>query len=387
VGDLEPFADAVIVAAGSSQRMGGRDKLDELIDGRSVLQRSVETVASARSVRGVVIVTAEARRDDLATREWFDRDAWQVVAGGQRRQDSVAAGVRATSAEVVLVHDAARPLVSASLVDAVAAAAREHGAAIPIVPVADSLRRVENGTITGIVSRDGLGAAQTPQGARRSLLAHALDARAAGSRTFTDEAEILAADGVPVAVVDGEAANLKITLPEDLARARALAGTQPATARVGFGVDVHPFGTELGLKLGGIEVEGAPRLHGHSDGDVVLHAITDGLLGAAGLPDIGRLVPPSDAASRGIDSAVIVARALAAAAGAGWRPSSVDVTVIGSRPKLGGRRLDAMADRVAVLLGLDRRAVALKAATGNLAGDEGAGRVIRATAAVTVVPR
>ena len=115
--------------------------------------------------------------------------------------------------------------------------------------------------------------------------------------------------------------------------------------------------------------------------------MTDALLGAAGLPDIGRLVPPSDAASRGIDSAEIVARALARVAESGWRPLSVDVTIVGARPKLGGRRLDAMADRVAALLGIDRGGVAVKAGTGNLAGDEGAGRVIRATATVTVVPR
>jgi 2-C-methyl-D-erythritol 4-phosphate cytidylyltransferase/2-C-methyl-D-erythritol 2,4-cyclodiphosphate synthase len=377
----------VIVAAGSSRRMGGTDKLDELIDGRSVLQRSVEAVAAARSVRSVVIVAAPARRDELAHRPWLANDAWQVVAGGQRRQDSVAAGVRATTAEVVLVHDAARPLVTPALVDAVALAAREHGAAIPVVPVADSLRRVEGGAITQFVPRDDLRAAQTPQGARRDVLAHALEARAGGEQTFTDEAEILAAEGVSVAVIDGEAANFKITVPADLAFARALAGAQPQASRVGFGTDVHPFGTELGLRLGGIEVAGAPRLYGHSDGDVVLHAVVDGLLGASGLPDIGRLVPPRDAASKGIDSAEILARALARAADAGWRPSSIDVTVIGARPKLGGRRLDAMADRISDLTGLERTAVAVKAATGNLAGDEGAGRVIRATAAVTVVER
>jgi 2-C-methyl-D-erythritol 4-phosphate cytidylyltransferase/2-C-methyl-D-erythritol 2,4-cyclodiphosphate synthase len=385
VAAIEPFADAVIVAAGSSRRMGGTDKLDELIDGRSVLQRSIEAVAAAATVRGIVVVTAASRREELAGHAWLNRDGWQVVAGGPRRQDSVAAGVRATTAGVVLVHDAARPLVSPALVDAVATAARDHGAAIPVVPVADSLRRVERGAITEFVPRDDLRAAQTPQGARRDLLVRALDARAAGPQTFTDEAEILSAEGVPVAVVDGERTNLKITLPEDLALARALAGATPRASRVGFGTDIHPFGTELGLRLGGIDIDGAPRLHGHSDGDVVLHAVVDALLGASGLPDIGRLIPPDDASSRGIDSAVIVARAVDRAAEAGWRPSSIDVTIIGARPRLGGRRLDAMGDRLAALAGLERQSVAVKAATGNLSGDEGAGRVIRATAAVTVV--
>jgi 2-C-methyl-D-erythritol 4-phosphate cytidylyltransferase/2-C-methyl-D-erythritol 2,4-cyclodiphosphate synthase len=387
VGDEDRFADAVIVAAGSSRRMGGNDKLDELINGQTVLQRSVEAVAASRSVRGIVVVTAPQRRDEVARRPWLTDAGWQVVAGGERRQDSVAAGVRATSAAVVLVHDAARPLVSARLVDAVAAAAREHGAAIPVLPVADSIRHVEHGLVTGIVPRDDLRAAQTPQAARRELLEHALETYAGGAETFTDEAEILARDGVEVAVVDGEPANLKITVPEDLVLARALAGGLTQGTRVGSGEDVHPFGTEMGLRLGGIEIAGAPRLHGHSDGDAVLHALADALLGAAGLPDIGRLFPSDDAASRGIDSTLIVARALERLAESGWRPSSVDLTVVGARPKLGGRRLDAMADRVAVLMGLARNAVSVKAATGNLAGDEGAGRVIRATAIVTVASR
>jgi 2-C-methyl-D-erythritol 4-phosphate cytidylyltransferase/2-C-methyl-D-erythritol 2,4-cyclodiphosphate synthase len=274
-----------------------------------------------------------------------------------------------------------------ALVDAVALTAREHGAAIPVVAVADSLRRVVAGTVAGVVPRDDVRAAQTPQGARRALLSHALDAFAGGAESFTDEAELLARDGVAVAVVEGEATNLKVTVPEDLVIARALAGGAASSPRVGFGEDVHPFGPDLGLRLGGIEIAAAPRLHGHSDGDVVLHAVADALLGASGLPDIGRLFPPAEAGSRGIDSARIVAAALARSADAGWRPSALGVTIVGARPRLGGRRLDAIAERLAQALGIDRSSVAVKAATGNLSGDEGAGRVIRATAAVTAVPR
>jgi 2-C-methyl-D-erythritol 4-phosphate cytidylyltransferase / 2-C-methyl-D-erythritol 2,4-cyclodiphosphate synthase len=394
----ERFADAVVVAAGSSRRMGGVDKLDQEIDGRSVLQRSVEALASARHVRNVIVVASAERHAELSSRSWLlHRDAWKVVVGGARRQDSVAAGVLVTSADVVLVHDAARPLVSADLVDAVAVAAREHGAAIPVVPVVDSLRRVEGGVVTGSVGREALRAAQTPQGALRDLLSRALERHAGGSDTFTDEAELLARDGVRVAVVDGEVTNIKVTLPADLELARALANAaagRSATAaaavtasRVGFGEDVHPFGTDLGLRIGGIEIPSAPRLHGHSDGDAVLHSVANALLGAAGLADIGHLFPPEAKASRGIDSSRIVSRALEEAAAAGWRPVAVSVTVAGARPKYGSARLRAMAEALAGLLGLAAEAVSVHAISGNLSGDEGAGRVIRATAAVTTEPR
>jgi 2-C-methyl-D-erythritol 2,4-cyclodiphosphate synthase len=156
---------------------------------------------------------------------------------------------------------------------------------------------------------------------------------------------------------------------------------------VGFGMDVHPFGPHMGLRLGGIEIPEAPQLYGHSDGDVALHALCDALLGAAGLPDIGRAFPAGAPETRGIDSALLLASVLEQVAERGWRPSSVDVTVVGSRPRLGGQRLDAMANSIAHLLGIPLDRVAVKASTGNLSGDEGAGRVIRADVAATLIAR
>jgi 2-C-methyl-D-erythritol 4-phosphate cytidylyltransferase/2-C-methyl-D-erythritol 2,4-cyclodiphosphate synthase len=383
------FADAVIVAAGSSRRMEGLDKLDQDIGGRTVLERSVSAMAAGRSVRNLVVVVTPARVKQIAGTTWAREMGVRVVAGGARRQDSVAAGVRAADAEVVLVHDGARPLVPPSLVDAVADAARTDGAAIPLIPVTDSLRLVQDGRVAGSVPRDGLFAAQTPQGARRGLLVQALDALAATDQLFTDEAELLDRYGVRVTSVPGDPANLKLTVPSDLALARALAAPSSAAAgqRVGFGMDVHPFGPLMGLRLGGVEVPEAPRLHGHSDGDVALHALCDALLGAAGLPDIGRAFPAGVPETRGIDSTRLVASVLQQVAERGWRPSSVDVTIVGSRPRLGGRRLDAMAENIATLLGIPVDRVAVKASTGNLSGDEGAGRVIRADVAATLVPR
>jgi 2-C-methyl-D-erythritol 4-phosphate cytidylyltransferase/2-C-methyl-D-erythritol 2,4-cyclodiphosphate synthase len=383
--DDRPFADAVVVAAGSSSRMAGTDKLLADVGGRPVLRWALDSLAAAPSVRDIVVVAPPDRVPALLAFPWLDALGARVVPGGERRQDSVAAGVRATHAEVVLVHDGARPFVSASVVEAVAMAAREHGAAIPVLPVVDSLKRVEAGAIVATASRQGLFRAQTPQGARRDVLLAATEALAAGPEEFGDEAELLARYGVAVTTVSGDPANLKLTVPADLELARALAAGRTGTPRVGFGTDSHPFGPEMGLRLGGIEIADAPRLAAHSDGDVALHAICDALLGVAGLPDLGRTFPASDPATRGIAGADLVREVVRLAAASGWMPVSVDVTLLGARPRLGAKGLDAMRDAISSLLNLDEGAVAVKASTGNLSGDEGAGRVIAATAIVSVV--
>jgi 2-C-methyl-D-erythritol 4-phosphate cytidylyltransferase/2-C-methyl-D-erythritol 2,4-cyclodiphosphate synthase len=381
------YADAVIVAAGSSRRMDGVDKLDADLGGATVLSWAVRAAAQSQSVRRAFVVVPPERVQAVSALDWIQGLGATVVAGGARRQDSVAAGVRAAQAEVVLVHDGARPLATPSLVDAVAAAAREHGAAIPVVPVVDSLRRVEGGRVREPIDRDGLYAAQTPQGARRALLLDAVEALSDGTEEFSDEAELLRRFGTDVAVVPGERTNFKITVPEDLTIARAmLNGSIAGAPRVGFGTDSHPFGPTIGLRLGGIDIPDAPRLLGHSDGDAALHAVCDALLGAAGLPDLGRAFPASDPETQGVDSARLLATVVEQLSGAGWRPASLDVTIVGSRPRLGGSRLDAMAAVIGELVGLPVSRVGVKASSGNLSGDEGAGRVISASAVATVVP-
>jgi 2-C-methyl-D-erythritol 2,4-cyclodiphosphate synthase len=301
----------------------------------------------------------------------------------------VAAGVRHLDAldpagrdRPVLVHDGARPLVSPGLVTAVAEAVVRHGAALPVLPVADTLKRVGEGLVLETVDRSALATAQTPQGARRGLL---LDAWTAyppdGPPEFTDEAALLEACTMHVHAIPGEPANLKVTLPDDLRRVEQ--ALIPASTRIGFGHDSHPFGPGTGLRLGGIEIPGAPKLAGHSDGDVVLHAVADALLGAAGLGDLGRLFPADARTPKGIDSTAMLAEVVARVAAAGLAPAGVDVTVIGARPKL-GPRLDAMRDAIASVLALGPGTVNVKASTGNLAGDEGAGRSISARAIATL---
>jgi len=382
-----PFADAVVVAAGSSRRMGGVDKLQVDLDGRSVLAWSVEAMRSAASVRDVVVVTGVERVATLSAEAWVRALGVRIIVGGDRRQDSVAVGVRATDAAVVLVHDGARPLVTPSLVDTVAAAARDRGAAIPVLAIADSLKHVQGDRVVGAAERGGVARAQTPQGARRELLLAAIDAFADGPEAFGDEAELLARAAIPVSAVPGEATNLKVTLPEDIRLARALAAGRSPGPRYATGSDSHPFGPDDGLRLGGIELPEAPRLWGHSDGDAALHAICDGLLAAAGMGDLGRVFPAGDPATRGIDSRELLANVVERLIRAGHTPASVDVTITAARPRLGGARLDQMRAVIAGLTGLPETVVSVKAATGNLAGAEGAGRAISAIALVGVLTR
>lgn len=368
--------------------MGGVDKLLAPVGARPLIAWTISAVAAAPSVRRIVVVTAAERVGEWRAAPWLPLGV-EVVGGGPTRQQSVANGVRHLAAAVdadpdrpILVHDGARPLVPAALVDAVSEAVDRHGAALPVLPVAETLKRVDDGRVVETVDREALAAAQTPQGARMRLF---LDAWRAfppdGDRQFTDEAALLEACRIPVHAIPGDPANLKVTLPDDLRRVEQ--ALVPDGARVGFGHDSHPFGPGAPLRLGGITVDGVPALSGHSDGDVALHAVADALLGAAGLGDLGRLFPADARTPRGISSEELLRTVVARLADVGLAAASVDLVIIGARPKL-GTRLDEMRGAIATTLGLDEAAVNVKASTGNLAGDEGAGRSIAARAVATV---
>jgi 2-C-methyl-D-erythritol 4-phosphate cytidylyltransferase/2-C-methyl-D-erythritol 2,4-cyclodiphosphate synthase len=377
--------------------MGGVDKLFHDIGGRPLLAWSIDALAAVDAVERIVVVTSAERAAEIREAPWLSPRVAAVAEGGERRHESVAAGLvaldtldasDASGARVVLVHDGARPLASPALVSAVLDAVSEHGAAIPVLPVTDTIKRISEGLVEATVDRTMLGAAQTPQGVRRSLLREAF-ARfpPAGPETWTDEAALLEACRIPVHALPGEPSNLKVTLPADLATAEAAlvgarASSEP-TSRTGSGFDSHRFGPGTPLALGGIEVPGGFRLHGHSDGDVALHAIADALLGAAGLGDLGRLFPAGPATPRGIASRELIATVLARVRAAGYLPSSVDLTIVGARPRLAGV-LDDMRGVIAELLELPAGSVNVKASTGNLSGMEGAGRGISAAAIATL---
>ncbi|HLQ47919.1 MAG TPA: 2-C-methyl-D-erythritol 2,4-cyclodiphosphate synthase [Candidatus Dormibacteraeota bacterium] len=386
-------ADAIVVAAGSSRRMGGTDKLSHEIGGRPLLAWSIDALTVVPEIERVVVVTAADRVAELRGAPWLPAEVVAVVAGGARRHESVAAGAAALDSidapddRVVLVHDGARPLVSAELVRAILDAAAREGAAIPVVPIAETVKRVENGRVAETVDREELATAQTPQGVRRGLLRSAF-ARypPGGPETWTDEAALLEACRIVVHAIPGETSNLKVTVPADLDRVRSALGgaaSGPGIARIGSGSDSHPFGPGAPLALGGIEVAGAYRLHGHSDGDVALHAVADALLGAAGMGDLGRLFPAGPETPHGIASRELLAEVARRLTAAGWRVSSVDLTIVGARPRLAGL-LDGMRDAIAGTIGVPGNVISVKASTGNLAGMEGAGRGISATAVAAI---
>lgn len=383
------MADAIVVAAGRSERMDGIDKLTADLAGRPLLAWSLDALATAPEVARIVLVAAPERVAAVRREAWLPAKVTDVVGGGRRRQDSVRAGFEAlerdphAAAEVVLVHDGARPLVRPDLVRRVASATARHGAAIPVVPVAETLKRVAGETVAGTLDRTSLGFAQTPQGIRRDVLRDVYRRQATASdETWTDEAAMLEAAGVAVHVVAGDARNLKVTVPEDLDRAAAWLAPAPGT-RTGIGHDSHGFGGARPLMLGGVEITDAPALHGHSDGDVVLHAVADALLGAAALGDLGRQFPADARTPRGVASSELLLAVVERVGQAGWRPVGLDVTVVGNRPRLAAH-LEPMRSSIATLLGLDLDRVSVKASTGNLHGDEGAGRAMSAMAVATI---
>jgi 2-C-methyl-D-erythritol 4-phosphate cytidylyltransferase / 2-C-methyl-D-erythritol 2,4-cyclodiphosphate synthase len=398
-GDRAVGADAIVVAAGASRRMGGIDKLAAPIGDRPLLAWTLARLADVPEIERIAVVVAPGGVEALLTASWLPAKVQIVVEGGDRRQASVAAGLEALVAldgsggdatrslvadqRVLLVHDGARPVVSPALVGAVIRAAARHGAAIPVVPTVETIKRVEGGLVIATEDRSALVVAQTPQGMRRGLLRAAFARYPAdGPETWTDEASLLEACRIAVHAIPGDASNLKVTTPDDLGRAE-LALLGPRRHRIGFGDDGHPFGPGEPLALGGIAIEGAPRLHGHSDGDVALHAVAEALLGAAGLGDLGRLFPAGPMTPQGIDSADLVREAARRLAAAGFRPSSVDLTIVAARPRLGDR-LAAMREAIAELVGLPAERVSVKASSGNLLGVEGAGRAITARAVALV---
>ena len=385
-----PTADVIVVAAGASTRMGGIDKITEPIAGRPLLAWTLHAFDTLRPIDRIVVVVAPERVAEMSNATWMPSRA-VVVAGGERRQESVAAGVAeierrgAPEDRIVLVHDGARPAILALPIIRVIEATAVHGAAIPVLAAVETVKRVEGEFVAETVERTGLGFAQTPQGVQLGILKAAYEQYPPdGPTTFTDEAALLEACTIPVRVVPGQIDNIKVTLPADRSRAAWILGVDRPT--VGFGDDSHSFGPGEPLALGGLVIAGAPRLAGHSDGDVVLHAVADALLGAAGLGDLGRLFPADGRTPRGVDSGELLVEVVSRVVSAGFGVGHVDVTIVASRPRLADR-LDEMRSRLAGLLRVQQDRVNVKASTGNLVGIEGAGRGISARVVATLEPR
>lgn len=369
---------AVIVAAGSGSRFGTSVPKQFLgLEGMTPADRSIRAFGSVEGISAIVVVTP---RGDGWRSWWTPPGGVLTVPGGARRQDSVLAGLRELeSCTHVLVHDAARPLVSRELIERVMQAAVEFGAAVPAVPVRDTVKTVSDSLeVTGTVSRSGLRLSQTPQGFLRKHLVKALE----GAGDVTDECAAMEAAGWRVMAVEGDPANIKLTGPGDADMVVSMLRAWRET-RTGTGIDFHPFEEGVPLVLGGCGIESGSGLAGHSDGDAVLHAVADALLSAARMGDIGVHFPPGEPRWKDADSAVLLGTVAEMVRAGGWEIEQVDVTVISDFPRIAPLRGD-MIGRIAEILGVEEAVLWVKGTTANSLGDIGRGRGLACLATVSL---
>ncbi|HLJ58327.1 MAG TPA: 2-C-methyl-D-erythritol 4-phosphate cytidylyltransferase [bacterium] len=390
---LPAAVGAVVPAAGRGERFRGAvPKSLVPLHGRPLVQYALETLHRVEEVVAIVVVGpayALGAMRELVASAGLDK-VTAVVPGGADRQASVARGLEAlpVAADLVLVHDGARPCASPSLARAVAAAAATAGAATAAVAVEETIKRGQEGWVASTLDRSQLYRIQTPQAFHRALLERAHREAARAGFHGTDDASLVERLGHPVRLVAGEPANLKVTVPEDLAVAEALlrrAGAPAQTARVGLGFDAHRFVEGRPLMLGGVEIPWPRGLAGWSDADAVVHAIMDALLGAAGCGDIGQHFPPGDPAYAGADSLALLGHVRDLLAARGWRAAHVDVVVMAEAPRL-APHIPAMRAAIGGVLGLGADAVNLKATTLEGMGALGREEGIAAQAVATLAP-
>jgi 2-C-methyl-D-erythritol 4-phosphate cytidylyltransferase/2-C-methyl-D-erythritol 2,4-cyclodiphosphate synthase len=393
------FVSAIIAAGGRGQRLGGAGPKQLLsIGGRPILERSVSAFLTHPSIDEVVVALAADLAAAPPSYLLQSGKPLRVVAGGERRQDSVANAFREVSqhADIVVVHDAARPFVSRALIERTIAAAAESGAALAALPARDTVKRgvrrawgpasagvqppgnTEVTVVAETIPRDSIFLAQTPQAFRRAILG---DALMSGDEA-TDEAALVERAGHAVRLVDGESSNIKITTPEDVPLAEAIAGRArgasdkpPDRMRIGAGYDLHRMVDGRPLILGGVTIPFDRGPLGHSDADAVCHALTDAVLGAVAAGDIGRHFPDTDPRWAGASSIDLLRRAAGMAATRGYAVTNVDVVVIAERPKL-RPFVDAMRNNVAAALGMTPDSVSIKGKTNEGVGELGRGEAI-----------
>jgi 2-C-methyl-D-erythritol 4-phosphate cytidylyltransferase/2-C-methyl-D-erythritol 2,4-cyclodiphosphate synthase len=416
---------AIIAAGGRGERFGGAEPKQLLsVGGIPILARSVDAFTSHPSVDAVIVALPQALADDppayLRSAGAFARHregafarhreeagmppgtgtpVW-IVAGGARRQDSVANAFKAAgeTTDVIVIHDAARPFATAELITRTIEAAAESGAAVAAMRSRDTVKRADRvpaasgRTVLETIPRDTIYLAQTPQAFRREVLRRALEIGARDLVEATDEAALVELAGLPVRLVDGEASNIKITTPDDMVLGEAIAARESAirnpqstmsrparTGRAGTGYDLHRLVAGRPLILGGVAIPSERGALGHSDADVVCHSVTDAILGAAGLGDIGRHFPDSDPRWKDADSIELLRRAAALVFAEGFVVGNIDVTVVLESPKIRDY-VDAMRAALAAAIGIDPARVSVKGKTNEGVDAVGRGEAIAAHA-------
>jgi 2-C-methyl-D-erythritol 4-phosphate cytidylyltransferase/2-C-methyl-D-erythritol 2,4-cyclodiphosphate synthase len=392
---------AIIAAGGRGQRFGGAEPKQLLsVGGTPILARSLEAFASHPSVDAVIVALPPELADDPPA--YLRPDAFaphgkpcRLIAGGARRQDSVANAFNAAAetTDIIVIHDAARPFASADLIARTIAAAAESGAALAAVQSRDTVKQRQEGQegreqlVKSTLPRETIYLAQTPQAFRRDVLRRALELGARDGVDATDEAALVELAGLPVRLVDGEASNIKITTADDMTIAEAIAARAaprtshlaPRTGRAGTGYDLHRLVAGRPLILGGVTIPSERGALGHSDADVVCHSLTDAMLGAAGLGDIGRHFPDSDPRWKDANSIELLRHVAGLVAAEGFVIGNVDITVILESPKIRDH-VDAMRAAVAAAIGVDVARVSIKGKTNEGVDAVGRGEAIAAHA-------
>jgi 2-C-methyl-D-erythritol 4-phosphate cytidylyltransferase/2-C-methyl-D-erythritol 2,4-cyclodiphosphate synthase len=378
---------ALIAAGGRGLRFGAaQPKQFLMLGGRSILERAVDVFRASDAIDDVVVALPPELAANPPASLVAQGKPVEIVAGGERRQDSVAHAFARVSerADIVVIHDAARPFVTDDTIRRTIAAAAETGAAIAAIVARDTVKRAgENGIVSATLPREEIYLAQTPQAFRTSVLKEAL----ALGIDATDEAMLAEQAGHAVHIVEGDPRNLKITTPADLAMAERLLGlTQPGLAamRIGNGYDLHRLVEGRPLVLGGVTIPFDKGLLGHSDADVICHAVTDAVLGAAGAGDIGRHFPDTDVAWKGANSLDLLRQAAAIVKSSGFTVVNADVIVIAQKPKL-VPYIDAIRTNLAAALDCDASRISVKGKTNEGVDSMGAGESIAAHAVALLV--
>ncbi|MDA8096408.1 MAG: 2-C-methyl-D-erythritol 4-phosphate cytidylyltransferase [Clostridia bacterium] len=377
----------VIVAAGRSSRMGqGPRKQFRLLAGRPILAHTLDVFEQSALVQGLVLVVPpgeESRCREEIVEGFGYRKILSVVPGGEVRQDSVLAGLSALPpCGVVLIHDAVRPFITEKLLSNLIGTAREVGAAAPAVMPKDTVREAGEGGLAGrTLIREGLRLIQTPQAFNYGLILRAHHAAREAGFTGTDDTSLVEYLGHRVAFVEGDYRNFKLTTPEDFLFAQALIGG--LVLRTGIGYDVHRLTPDRKLILGGVEIPYERGLLGHSDADVLIHAIMDALLGAAGLGDIGQHFPDTDPTYEGVSSLDLLSRVGSLLHALSFQIVNIDAVIIAQAPRL-APYIPQMRDNLTRTLGLTPDLVNIKATTTEGLGFAGTGEGIAAQAVATL---
>lgn len=371
---------AIIVAAGRGERAGGDvPKQWRKVAGRAVAEHALRAFDKHPRIDHLVMVL---HRDDIDTNVWPTTPAADIVVGGTSRSASVLAGLTCLNGRFdrVLIHDAARPCVSAAVINRVLDALDHAPGAAPALPVVDALWSGTNGFVSGTADRTGLFRAQTPQGFHADAITKA---HQQSNGVAADDVAVARAAGLKVAIVPGDEQNLKITQPEDFARAEQILG-DAMDIRLGNGFDVHRFGPGDHVVLCGVTVPFERGLQGHSDADVGMHAVTDAIYGALAQGDIGQHFPPSDPQWKGAASDIFLRHAVGLAVKDGFRISNVDCTLVCEFPKI-GPHATRMRSVMANIIGIEESRMSVKATTSEKLGFTGRGEGIAALATVTLV--